>query len=201
MSIKSLQRKIKALIEAGKEFITLPDRLHAYTKEFVEQGGKSIDTKHVYQALDKTQHELHFRTSIQLDGDVINFFPDPDRFADDPQWKEQLMGYVDTHYQQVGIFYKDLEAMQRLGTRITNMIGVMIGTISALFVDVGEEIKILLAPIWMPLAEIHPFLVNVFWFLLVGFVLGVVGGVVFFYILKPTLFKLIMRSVKKKMGK
>jgi len=201
MSTQSLGRKIKELVQAFKEFLTLPDRLHAYTKEFIEQGGKSIDTTHIYEAPDKTQHELHLRTSIQLDGDVINFFPDPDQFKDDPQWKEQLMGHVDTHYQQVKVFYKDLEAMQRLGTRITNMIGTMVGTISALFVDVGDEIRELLAPIWMPLAEIHPFLVNIFWFLVVSIVLGVASGVVFFYMLKPALFKLIMKSVKRKMGK
>ncbi len=199
--MNALQRKFKELMKAAKAFLTLPDRIHRYTREFVEQGGMSIETQYTYQAPDHSQHDILYRTSIQLDGDVINFLPDPDLFADDPQWDTQLQEYAAQHFLAVRQFYQELDGIRKIGLRITQMVGSLVGTLSALLVEVNQEIQQLLAPVWMPLADIHPFLVNVFWFLLVSVGLGVAGGVVFFYLLKPALFKLIMRSVKRKMGK
>ncbi len=200
LSFNALSSKVRRLIQAVQVFLTLPDRLYAHIKELVEQGGKSIETTHIYQAPDNTQHEIGLRTIIQLDGDVINFFPDPDAFSHDPRWQACLISYVDAHYQQVSLFYKDLQFIQHLGIRITNMVATISGTLSALFIEVSQDLQDLLAPLWLPLAHIDPFLVHVFWFFIVSIVLGIGSGILFFYILKPLLFKLIMKNIKRKIS-
>ncbi len=201
MSGQSLIEKLKQLAQAGKEFLTLPDRLYAYSKEIVESGGVEVESVYTYQAPDHSEHPIRFRTSIQPDGDIINFIPDPQLFATDPRWNGYLNHCFKLHFQEVGKFYKDLEAIQKIGVRVTQMVGSLIGTISALFVQVSDEIQQLLAPLWMPLAQIHPFLVNIFWFIVVSIAMGIASGVLFFYILKPALFKIIMSRVTRKMGK
>lgn len=55
--------------------------------EFITQGGISIETLFQYKCVDKNYNYI-FRTTIQLDADIINFLPDPDLFKNDANWNK-----------------------------------------------------------------------------------------------------------------
>lgn len=55
--------------------------------EFIIRGGISIETPFQYKYVDKNYNYI-FRTTIQLDADIINFLPDPDLFKNDANWNK-----------------------------------------------------------------------------------------------------------------
>ncbi|MCP4697500.1 MAG: hypothetical protein GY862_11700 [Gammaproteobacteria bacterium] len=189
-------KKIKKLIKAIKDFILLPVLLWSLVRRFIEEGAVVIKTGFSYRTADKS-YDGHFETSVYLDGNIINRMPNPALLPDDAGWQAQLEQYGAEHFQKINDMTGHLGNIHKMGQRAAELTGTAAGLVSAAFADVQDTALDFLTPLLNSLAEIHPLLVNVFWF----FAASVAGGLMFSYLLQPLLLALIVRRVKRLLGK
>ncbi len=77
--------------------------------EFIYRGGISINTQFKYA--DKNQI---FRTTIQLDADIIQFIPDPGLFKEEDGGRELYKQQYQTHCSKVKQILEKADAMESL---------------------------------------------------------------------------------------
>lgn len=73
--------------------------------DLIIRGGITVITPFHYRSL---ENEYDFRTSIQLDADIINFIPDPDQFKNDITWKMLYAEKYQIHHKKIKKLMADL---------------------------------------------------------------------------------------------
>ena len=78
---------------------------------FILHGGVSLETSFEYQPADKIK-KYWFRTTIQLDADIINVVPRPDSYPDNPNWQQVFERAYQTHQDRLKQFITRLDAIR-----------------------------------------------------------------------------------------
>jgi hypothetical protein len=156
-------------------------------RQFIKDGGLTILTEFVY----KNQPKTGFRTSIQLDGCIINFVPDPDQFST-PEEQQLLNNYLKQHQKKIQDFLKQINELNSFLQRILYFLFSGNAILGSLLVEIQESMQI--HPFLAYLYELHPYLISVLWFLISGFV----GSLIFYYIVLPFIWHLAVRKVRSK---
>jgi hypothetical protein len=156
-------------------------------RQFIKDGGLTITTEFAF----KNQNKIGFRTSIQLDGCIINFFPDLTHFSTFED-QQLLENYLKQHQEKIKFFFNEIN---RLGLFLQQMFYLFFtinAFITSFMVDIHNELG-RLHPFLVYLYEIHPYLVSLFWFM-IG---GTIGSLIFYYIVLPFIWYLIIKKVRK----
>jgi hypothetical protein len=156
-------------------------------RQFIKEGGLTIATGFVFN---KTN--MGFRTSIQLDGCIINFIPDPNHFTT-PDAQQLLQTYLKQHLEKIKELLNKINSLNSFLQRIFYLLASGNATIGALLIDVHDSLG-QFHPFLAYLYEIHPYLVSLFWFI----ISGAVGGLIFYYVVIPIIWHFIAKKVREK---
>jgi hypothetical protein len=155
-------------------------------RQFIKEGGLTIITEFVFN-----HQPMGFRTSIQLDGCMINFIPDPACFST-PEQQQLLQTYLKQHLEKVQELLTKINNFNSFLQQIFYTLFTSNAVATSLMVDIHEELG-RLHPFLAYLYEIHPYLVNLFWFI-IG---GAMGGLFFYYVVIPSIGYFILKKVRK----
>lgn len=155
--------------------------------QFIKDGGLTILTEFAF----KNQSKTGFRTSIQLDGCIINFIPDPAQFTTLEE-QQLLKNYLKQHQEKIQEFLNKINELNSFLQRLLYLLLSGNAVLGSLLIDIHESVQI--HPFLAYLYELHPYLVGVFWFMVSGFA----GGLIFYYIVLPFIWHLIIRKVRSK---
>lgn len=78
---------------------------------FILHGGVSVETAFEYPPAG-TAGKYWFRTTLQLDADIINVVPNPDLFPDNPDWQEVFDKAYRTHQDRLKQLSRRLDGIQ-----------------------------------------------------------------------------------------
>lgn len=156
-------------------------------RQFIKDGGLTVTTEFAF----KNHNKMGFRTSIQLDGCIINFIPNPAHFST-PEDQQLLKNYLKQHQEKIQKFLNQINQLNSFLQRLFYLLSSSNAILGSLLIDIHDSVQI--HPFLAYLYEIHPYLVGVFWFLVSGFV----GGLIFYYMVLPFVWHLIMKKVRSK---
>jgi hypothetical protein len=98
-------------------------------RRLVKDGGVSVETPFVHASC-----RGYFRTTLQLDGNLLIFLPDPARFYADPEGMAFYRTQARAHQQRVEQeIWRQLEAVRLLGQRAGESLGALAGVAGMAF--------------------------------------------------------------------
>lgn len=156
-------------------------------RQFIKDGGLTIDTEF---SIDKSFSS--FRTSIQMDGSIINFVPDSKSFSN-IETQQLLQNYLIQHLKQVQFLLEQMNSLSVFLQRIFYGISLGNGIAGALLVDIHDKLG-KFHPFLSYLYEVNPYLVNLFWFI----ISSAMGGLIFHYLIQPLIWRFIAKKVREK---
>lgn len=156
-------------------------------RQFIKEGGLTVITSFVFN---KTT--MGFKTSIQLDGSIINFVPNPSYFST-PDAQQFLQLQLKQHLEKIKAFLNKINELNLFLQRFFYLLFTSNATIGALLIDVHDSLG-QFHPFLAYLYEIHPYLVSLFWFI----ISGAMGGLIFYYVVIPIIWYFIAKKVREK---
>ncbi len=155
-----------------------PHKLWPYLRKLIVEGAICLETPFSHQPRDGGEiYQASFLTSIHLDGNILNFLPDPEKFPNDPEWRAVFSAAAETHQQRVSRVWRELAGLGWLGERAAVGAGVFFGCLGLMLGDYHSG-----APDWWQALLEH------FGMLALG---GLLGGLIFGKILRPLLVYLV----------
>lgn len=161
-------------------------QIFQFMRQFFHEGGLTITTEFVVN-----QQVMGFRTSIQLDGCIINFVPNP-AYCLSPEQQQLLQTSLKQHLEKVQQALTKIKDFNLFLRQLFYTFLTAHAVITSLMIDSYKELR-QVHPFLAYLYEIHPYLVNFFWFI-IG---GAIGGLIFYYVVIPLIRYFIMRKVRK----
>jgi hypothetical protein len=156
-------------------------------RQFIKEGGLTVATEFTFN-----KRNVGFRTSIQLDGCIINFIPNPDHFSN-PSAQQLLQTNLKQHLEKINELLSKIKALNLFLQQFFYVIFTSNATIGALLVDIHDSLG-QFHPFLAYLYEIHPYLVSLFWFI----ISGAMGGLIFYYVVIPIIWHFITKKVREK---
>jgi len=156
-------------------------------RQFIKEGGLTVITSFVFNEI-----KMGFKTSIQLDGSIINFVPNP-RYFSTPDTQQLLQTYLKQHLEKTKELLNQINGLNSFLQRVFYLLASGNATIGALLIDVHDSLG-QFHPFLAYLYEIHPYLVSLFWFI----ISGAMGGLVFYYVVIPIIWYFIAKKVREK---
>jgi hypothetical protein len=186
---KNLFAQIKAFWLFLRNYFSMPFALWSDIRETLHSGGVSIVTSFDYQAPNNPKiYHCHFRSSIQFGGNLINAIPDPHLYPE-AEWEAMIVQQADIHFAKVWRVFERYQQMHSISARITQLFASIVGVAMTVWTDVSARFE---GTLLEPLEQLSPVMLNLL--LLATFTL--LSGALFAYILKPLLFKWVVRKVK-----
>jgi len=155
--------------------------------QFIKEGGLTVITEFVFN-----ERNVSFRTSLQLDGCVINFVPNPSYFST-PDAQHFLQFQLQQHLEKIKVFLTQIKVLNSLLQRVFYLLASGHAIVGALLIDVHDTLG-QFHPFLAYLYEIHPYLVSLFWFI----ISGAMGGLIFYYIVIPIIWYFIAKKMRGK---
>jgi len=114
---------------------------------FIWHGGVSVETSFQYQPVGKNEtYRYLFRTTVQLDADIINFLPAPDPCPADTHWYEFCEQKYQIHQERVKQQLAQLQGIQN----IVWVFSIALSLLSLfLFWKIGERKTEILPATWI----------------------------------------------------
>jgi hypothetical protein len=156
-------------------------------RQFIKEGGLTVATEFVFN-----KRKVGFRTSIQLDGCIINFVPNPDHFSN-PNAQQLLQTNLKQHLEKINELLNKIKGLNLFLQRLFYLLFTSNATIGALLIDIHDTLG-QFHPFLAYLYEIHPYLVSLFWFI----ISGAMGGLFFYYVVIPIIWHFITKKVREK---
>jgi hypothetical protein len=158
-----------------------------FLRQFIKEGGLTISTE-----CSINNSFINMRTSIQLDGSVINFVPDINCFSQEEQ--RLLQNDLSRHLDKIKQLLEKMNSFSLFLQRIFVGLSIGNGIIGTLVVDIHNSLG-KFHPFLSYLYEINPYLVNLFWFM----ISSAMGGLIFHYIVQPLIWRFIAKKVREKL--
>ena len=94
-------------------------------RKLILDGGISIETPFEYQPTRKGD-AYRFRTTVQLDADIVNFVPEPDLYPGNLDWQKAFEGGYRTHQETLKRFASQLDGVRILAWIIGTMMSTLV---------------------------------------------------------------------------
>ncbi len=91
---------------------------------FILHGGVSVETSFEYQPAGMIE-KYWFRTTIQLDADIINTVPRPDLYPDNPNWQQVFERAYQTHQDRLKQFITRLDGIRIIAWVIGSILSLL----------------------------------------------------------------------------
>lgn len=112
----------------------LPRSVHAFHfmltrfPDFIGLGGVLVETRFRFRPKSGDEaKEFAFRTTIQLDGDVVNILTSPDYYAGDPDWRRL---YDENYRMHLGRIERPIAQLERTMTHVAWLAGTLLSLFS-----------------------------------------------------------------------
>jgi len=156
-------------------------------RQFIKDSNLIIDTEFT---VDKSLSS--FRTSVQIDGSIINFVPDSKSFSN-IETQQILQDYLIQHLKKIQLLLEQMNSLAVFFQRMFYGISLGNGIAGALLVDIHDKLG-KFHPFLSYLYEVNPYLVNLFWFI----ISSAIGGLIFHYLIQPLIWRFIAKKVREK---